>query len=110
MARVQQLMLAEFGVAVAVVTWDEIVTNGRVPLPSRYLGAGIAFGLLGVLAPVISDKLAATLGAGIILALLFQVLPGSDKAGTTPEHNTPPLNNRQDQGGGIVLPPAATQH
>lgn len=107
MADSSRLILAEFITATAIVTWDEVVTNGRVPLPSRYLGAGLAFGILGLVAPVISDKLAATLGAGIILALLFQVVPGANAdttAGSTPEHNTP-TTTRQDQGGGIVLPP-----
>lgn len=70
-----RLIVAEFGVTVAVVTYVEIVKNGRVPLPSRYIGAGVAFGILGLLSPLISDRLAATLGLGIVLTVLYQGLP-----------------------------------
>lgn len=70
-----RLIVAEFGVTVAIVTYVEIVKNGRVPLPSRYIGAGVAFGILGLLSPLISDRLAATLGLGIVLAVLYQGLP-----------------------------------
>ena len=77
MASGTQILATEFVLAVSVVTYDEIVKNGRIPLPSRYLGAGLAFGVLSIASPFISDKLAATLGAGVVLAVLFNMFPGA---------------------------------
>jgi len=81
-------LTTEFLIAVAVITADEIAVKGRVPLPSRYLWGGVAFAILGFAAPFITDKLAATMGAGIVLALGYQVLApklGPNKAGETPQ-------------------------
>jgi len=83
--RGHSIFFTEFIIALAIVTGDEVIKNGRVPLPSRYVWLGVGFGLLSFIAPFTDEKLAAVLGGGIVLALLYQLLPSSDNPpGTTP--------------------------
>lgn len=82
------LLAAEFFIIVAIITGDEVIKNGRVPLPSRYLFAGVAFVMLGLASPLISTRLVNVLGLGVLSTVLYQMLdPG---AGETPGqgHNT----------------------
>lgn len=57
--------------SVAIISWQEIHDFQRVPIPSRFIGAGVAFGILAVAEPVIG-KLASTLAWGLLLALLYE--------------------------------------
>src|SRR5215469_6273337 len=76
------LIGAEFLVIIAVITGDEVIRKGRVPLPSRYFFAGVAFAILGIASPLISTKLANVLGLGIVLAVLYQLLPANETPAT----------------------------
>src|SRR5690348_8503638 len=66
------LLLGCYIFAVALVTWNEIHDNHRVPLPSRYLSAGLVFGTLGLVGPFITYPLAAVIGLGVVVALYYQ--------------------------------------
>lgn len=83
------ILLMEWLIVVGLVTYDEIVKNSRMPLPSRYLAASMAFAGLGLASALISDALAAALGGGLLLALLYKE--------TTPEPGE--KANELNQGG-----------
>lgn len=83
------ILLAEWLTVIALVTYDEIANNQRVPLPSRYVQSSIVFAVLGLTTPIISDGLAAALGAGLLVALLYKNF--------TPE--TAEKANEMNQGG-----------
>lgn len=63
-------MVAFIG-SVAVISWQEIKDFHRVPIPSRFVGAGVAFGILAMSEPVIG-KLSSTLAWGLLLGLLYE--------------------------------------
>lgn len=63
------LLVTSFIATIGVITWREIKTNKRVPLPSRYVGASVAFAMLGIAEPIISPELASILGAAIVMAV-----------------------------------------
>jgi hypothetical protein len=68
----RRLLVTSFLLAVIMATWSEVHDYKRAPVPSRYVGAGVAYGLLGVLAPFISFELAGLFGVGLLLALVYQ--------------------------------------
>lgn len=66
------LLLGAFIVGLTLIVWDEITVKKVPPRPARFVGVGIAFGLLGLATPVITYKLAGLFGAGFALTLLYQ--------------------------------------
>lgn len=83
---------ALFLLAVALVTWDEIRHKGHVPpYPQRYVGAAVAFGLLGVL-DKFAARLSTALAFGLVLALGYQAVSGAQNVApdTAPATTTPP--------------------
>lgn len=68
----RQVLLATFLAAIATLTWTEMHLYQTMPRPARYVGAGLTWGILGLLAPVITYRLAALFGAGLYLTLLYQ--------------------------------------
>lgn len=66
------ILLMEWLVIIALVTWDELVNNQRIPYPARYVQSSVVYAVLGLATPIISDGLAAALGAGLLLALLYK--------------------------------------
>lgn len=68
----RKILLATFFAAVATLTWSEMRNYQRWPMPSRYVGAGLTWGILGLLAPVVSYRLASVFGVGLYLTLLYQ--------------------------------------
>lgn len=76
-----RVLVAEYLIAVSVAVVQEIRDGRMWPRPSRFVGAGIAFGVLGLAAPFISDKLAAAFGAGLVLALAYNSVNNADPAG-----------------------------
>lgn len=68
----RQILLATFIGAVFTLTWSEVGKNKVVPRPARYVGAGMTWGILGLISPIISYRLAAMFGVGLYLALLYQ--------------------------------------
>lgn len=79
----RQLLVATFIAAMAMVTWSEVKDYKRTPQPARYVGAGVVYGLLGILAPFISFELAGLFGIGLLLTLLYQHYksPPADNSG-----------------------------
>lgn len=74
----QRAIFASFLGCVAIITYREIKTPMEgvplpgMPTPSRFVGAGVAFGLLGLVAEFLSDKIAAVLAIGLFIGLAFQ--------------------------------------
>lgn len=72
-----------FVASAAIVTWVEVRPTekhgcGRMPIPRRYVGLGITYGLLALAAPFISDPLAGTIGVGLPMAMLVATASGAD--------------------------------
>lgn len=65
-----QALAAEAIVAIGVVSWRN-VKGGYAPLPNQIIMSGISFGVIGIMA-YISPELAATLGAGFLIAVLIK--------------------------------------
>lgn len=70
-------IVGSFFCACAVITWRDIKTPDKAwplpaPPPYRYVGAGVAYGLLGLVGAFFSDRLAAVLAIGLLVGLTFQ--------------------------------------
>lgn len=65
-----------FLVNLAIITWSELKSSNPSPIgwprPSRYLGLGVAFSLLGIFSEIASSELAAVIGAGLTVGLIIQ--------------------------------------
>lgn len=61
-----------FILAIALVIWDELKNNHRVPVPKRFVGATLIWGTLGLVGPLITYPLAAVLALGFLVALYYQ--------------------------------------
>lgn len=101
----RSILLATFLAALATLTWSEAHKYQVVPRPSRYVGAAVAWGILGFLAPAVSYRLAAMFGIGLYLALLYQYFnPGGNQfvaqgLGTaSPGPGTPDSQPQQTKG------------
>lgn len=68
----RRMLLITFILALAIVTYQEVHDAKLIPRPRRYIGAGVVYGILGVLAPFISYPLAGWFGAGMVLTLVYQ--------------------------------------
>lgn len=66
-----RLFVGMFVLSVAIITWDEIREQKRVPLPKRYVNAGGVYMILGGFALLGAAQLAAVFGIGVNLALLY---------------------------------------
>lgn len=68
------ILIAEYGIAIGMVFWSQYKTNQLLPPPSRMIKASLAYGLLGVAAPFISPQVAGALGAGLLMALIYNTV------------------------------------
>lgn len=68
----RSLLIGAFIIAIIMVCWDEITVKKVPPRPARFVGAGVAFGLLGLAAPVISYRLAGLFAVGFALTLMYK--------------------------------------
>jgi len=68
----KRLFLMAFFTSCALISWQEVKTFKRLPLPSRFVGAGVAFGLLAISEPIISPQLAGSLAWGLVMGLAYQ--------------------------------------
>jgi hypothetical protein len=73
----RKLLVTSFVFAIIIAAWSEIKEFKRPPQPKRFVGAGVAYGLLGLIAPIISIELAGLFGVGLLLTLLYQHVPHS---------------------------------
>ncbi len=69
----RRILITTFIIAVAFLTWQEI-KNKTVPRPARYVGAGVIWGLLGLLGPVLTYPVASMFSIAMLLVLLYQTL------------------------------------
>lgn len=70
-------ILGSFVGAVAIITWRDFSNpNVQWPLPApppyRYVGAGVAFGLLALVADTLDARIASTIAFGLLIGLAMQ--------------------------------------
>lgn len=81
----------------ALITYREFKnpTKGAplpVPPPSRYVGAGIAFGMCGLLADFIDPRVGGVLAVGLFVGLAFQTAQKTySDSKSNPENQNPQL-------------------
>jgi len=73
-----------------MITWRDIKNPPAgdplpLPMPSRYVGATVAFGLLGLVGEMFTDKIPAVLAVGLLVGMGFQ----QAQAGKTPYSSAP---------------------
>lgn len=98
--------------AIALVVWSELHDNHRLPVPARFVGVGLVWGTLGLVAPFISYPLASAVAAGMLLALYYQHWSGktaSIQNATPPGGSGPTFGNGAPEAFGIQPPLSAPQ-
>ena len=75
------VILGSFVGSVAIITWRDFTNPDPswpfpVPPPYRYIGAGVAFGLLGLVADTLNDRIAAVIAFGLLIGLAFRYYNG----------------------------------
>lgn len=64
------ILAASFVACVLIIGWKQVKANpGKLPTPQSFVFAGLVYGLLGLLEPVLSPQLTSTFGAGVAIAL-----------------------------------------
>jgi hypothetical protein len=83
--------------AISIITWREFTNPNAdwpmpLPPPFRYVGASVAFGLLGLVGTVLDDRIASVIAIGLLIGLGFQTAQNkaSGSSGAAP---TSPRNN-----------------
>lgn len=66
-----RVLLGAFVVTMAIVTWDEVKRQKRMPVPHRYIAVGMVYAILGIVATLGAPELAAIFGVGVILAQTY---------------------------------------
>lgn len=93
---IHKVLAGEYLIAVGFVSWAAIKTKWA-PWPPTIIYTSVAFGVLGGVA-LVSPELAATLGAGFLLAALIRIL-SSDKT----FRGGVPVNERNELAGWGLL-------
>jgi hypothetical protein len=80
----QNIVLGSFIGAVCIITWRDFKNPDPawplpVPPPYRYVGAGVAFGLLAIVADTLNDKIAGTIAFGLLIGLAYQTASNPTK-------------------------------
>lgn len=101
-------LATEYGIALAFNVYGAVKSR-NVPWPATIVRIGIAYGMLGIVA-VVSEELAALLGAGFLLALAIQAAGKQGNSGAWTAvfgANPPSWNSTKDTGkpiaGGAVM-------
>lgn len=66
-----RLLVACYVIAVSINIWQDIKAGNKPPRPQPIAGTGLAFALLALASPMISEKLAGTLAIGLLLGLVY---------------------------------------
>lgn len=64
-------LLATFISAIAILTWDEIKNQQRVPEPQVYVHAAVVWAVLGIVSELGVPELAALFGLGYVVSMLY---------------------------------------
>lgn len=78
------VILGSFVGSCAIITWREFKNPDPswpipIPPPYRYIGAGVAFGLLALVADTLSDRIASVIAVGLLIGLAFQTAQSKAK-------------------------------
>ena len=60
--------MAEWFVAIAIISYSDI-KQGNIPQPRRFVGATVLYGLLALVAPAITNNIAALMGVALLFGL-----------------------------------------
>lgn len=96
-----KILTGEFLVAILYSSWGSIKW-GFAPWPGNYVKIGISFGILGILS-MASEKLAALMGAGFIIAILVRDM---SKGSIQAKPNLPVFSYETTDGGKTYIPSA----
>lgn len=94
MANGRSAVIGAFVGSVVIITWRELKkpsdSNAPLPAPSpyRYVDAGVAYGLLALVADFFSDTVAGTLAVGLFIGLAMQTAVGTSSGATTTSSNS----------------------
>lgn len=69
-------MFVTFWAAVAIVSYNELRINMRVPHPDRYIKACIVWGLLSVVADLGAPEVATIFAVGLLVAMIYGYYTG----------------------------------
>lgn len=64
-------LLATFMLALAILTWDEVKHQQRVPHPDVYWHAAVVWAILGIASELGVPELAALFGVGYVLSMMY---------------------------------------
>lgn len=99
MAQGANVVLTAYLGSCAIITYREFKnpTKGAplpVPPPSKYVGAGIAFGMCGLLSEFIDPRVGGVLAVGLFVGLAFQTAQKTySDSKTNPENQNEQLFN-----------------
>ena len=62
-------LVATFIAAIGILAWDEVNIEKRVPMPSKFVYAGIVWGVLGIVAELGAPEIAFIFAVGILLSM-----------------------------------------
>jgi len=65
-------LLITFLAAVGMVAWDEVKVEQRFPKPARFMYVAVIWAVLGIVAEMGADNVAAAFGVGLVLVLAYQ--------------------------------------
>lgn len=71
------VILGSFVGSIAIISWREFKNPDSswpipIPPPYRYIGAGVAYGLLALVADTLNDQIAGIIAVGLFIGLAFQ--------------------------------------
>lgn len=67
-------LLGTFVIGIGIITWDEVKNQQRVPHPERYMYVALVWGVLGIIGELGAPELAALIGLGYIITLIYRNL------------------------------------
>lgn len=68
----KQLLNLMFLASCATIAWFEVKNQKELPTPSRFVGAGLTYGILALVTPLFGAGFTALMGAGFYLVLLYK--------------------------------------
>lgn len=73
-----RVLVGIWALACVTIIVTEIKKHKRIPHPTRFISAGMTYGILGFAAPMIGPSLAMMVGAGFYLVLVYRYYNAAD--------------------------------